>query len=192
MARHKEFEREEVLDKAMDLFWRQGYEATSIQDLVNCMGINRGSLYDTFGGKHKLFLAALERYLSKFSQRLQRLENSPAGIAAIRQFFLELLESRVGEKGCQGCMVTNSTIELILDDPDTANRIQSQLTRMETAFYKALVRAKAQEEISPNHNLRALARFLVSSAHGSAVIAKTSPDSEVLEDIVNVTLSVLN
>ena len=192
MARHKEFEREKVLDKAMDLFWRQGYEATSIQDLVNYMGINRGSIYDTFGDKHKLFLAALERYLENFSQKLQRLENSPTGIAAIREFFLELLDSRTGEKGAQGCMMTNSTIELILDDPETASRIQSQLARMENAFYQALTRAQAQGEISPQHNLRALARFLVSSANGSAVIAKTAPQKEVLEDIINVTLSVLN
>ena len=192
MARHKEFEREEVLDKAMDLFWRQGYEATSIQDLVSYMGINRGSIYDTFGDKHQLFLAALERYLDNVSQKLQKLENSPTGIAAIREFFLELLESRTGEKGTQGCMITNSTVELILDDPHTASRIQSQLARMEKAFYQALTRAQAQGEIRPQHNLHALARFLVSSAHGSAVIAKTAPQKEVLEDIVNVTLSVLN
>ncbi len=62
MARHKKFEREEVLGKAMETFWRYGYQGTSIQDLLENMGINRGSLYDTFGNKRSLFLAAIAHY----------------------------------------------------------------------------------------------------------------------------------
>src|SRR5262245_10373536 len=88
MARSKEFEINEVLDKAINLFWRQGYEKTSIQDLVDGMGIHRRSLYDTFGDKHQLFMDALNRYNAMTSSKItKRIERSASVKQAIRQLF---------------------------------------------------------------------------------------------------------
>ena len=100
MPRPKAFDPDDVLHKAMQVFWERGYEATSMQDLVDCMGINRFSLYSTFGDKHQLFLAALARYRDKVVARLvDELEWSDAGLAAIRQFFTRLIDSFASAQG---------------------------------------------------------------------------------------------
>jgi len=193
MARHKEFDRDDVLEKAMNMFWYKGYEATSVQDLINCMGINRGSLYDTFGDKHSLFLAALDRYRdSTVNERLKVLERSPSGLEAIRQFFYEMVEIRTTDQGYQGCLMVNSMVELALHDDEAAGRVASHAMRFEEAFYRALTRARKHGEIGDEKNLRALARFLASSINGICVMAKISPDVYALKDIADVSLSVLN
>ncbi len=191
MARQKEFDRDEVLEKAMNLFWYKGYEATSVQDLVERMGINRGSLYDTFGDKHSLYLAALDRYSKTAAEQLQILEQTDAGLSAIYQFFHTLEAAFSTEEHCKGCLMANSMVELALHDPQTARKISAHLSRMETGFYQALLRAQAHGEIAAERNLQALARFLTSSVNGLSVMAKAVSDRNVLQDIVTVILSVL-
>lgn len=175
------------------MFWYKGYEATSVQDLIDCMKINRGSLYGTFGDKHSLFLAVLDRYRELFvCDRLKVLERSPSGLAAIRQFFDEMVRIRTSETGCHGCLMINSMVELSLHDDEAAGRIASHITHLEEAFYRALVRAQKQGELSHHHqNLRALAQFLTNSVNGMCVMAKISPDPLVLRHIADVSLSVL-
>jgi TetR/AcrR family transcriptional repressor of nem operon len=103
MARPKEFDRDVVLDKAMALFWRQGYEATSIQDLVTHTGINRQSLYDTFGSKHQLYLAVMDRYIDRVvSRRLAVVNATQSSTAAIRQFFSDVVEFAVSDADNKG------------------------------------------------------------------------------------------
>jgi len=88
VARPREFEREEVVEKALGVFWRQGYQATSVQDLVEATGLNRGSLYDTFGDKHGLFLEVVEHYRSHVTaRRLAKLEEPGPARAKIETFF---------------------------------------------------------------------------------------------------------
>ena len=109
MARYKEFDPDDVLDKAMDVFWSQGFEATSIQDLVNAMGINRGSIYDTFGNKIRLFNLALSRYqIDAPSQKL--LNNADTGNPRkeIEDFFNGLLNRYGCSEEKRGCLITNS------------------------------------------------------------------------------------
>ncbi len=190
MARHKEFDRDEVLKKAMELFWYKGYEATSVRDLVKHMGINRGSLYDTFGDKHSLFMAALDCYGE--GSALKELAESPQGVAAIGQFFTNLLGYYTTKKECEGCLMTNTLVELALHDSDAANKITAYLQQMEDAFYQALLWGKEQGEINPSLNLRAIARYLTSSANGLSVMAKAKPDTQVLKDIVEMTLATLS
>src|SRR5215831_3253346 len=93
MPRPKAFDPDEALQKAMQVFWERGYAATSVEDLVQRMGINRFSLYSTFGGKHQLFVAALERYRETIvADLVGALEQSAAGRAAIRHFFTRLVD----------------------------------------------------------------------------------------------------
>lgn len=191
MARHKEFDKEEVLQKAMDVFWEKGYEATSVQDLVQQMGINRGSLYDTFGDKHSLFLKALDCYSNDFDKHLKALTAAEMGVEAIRLFFRDRLQVLTASKGCKGCLMTNSTVELGTHDPKAAAKVTANRLRLEHFFGQVLGRAQKRGEISPRADIRALARFFANSAIGLSVVAKTSPSPEVLEDIVGVTLAVL-
>jgi TetR/AcrR family transcriptional repressor of nem operon len=192
MARPKEFEHDVVLDRAMQVFWSRGYQATSIQHLVARMGIQRGSLYATFGDKRTLFFAAIDRYDRVVTAKLlATLEHPGSGKDAIRRFFRLKVELSMEPGRPRGCLVTNSTAELASRDRGTATRVGAVLTKIESAFHRAVVRAQKAGEIDPARNPRALARFLTSSAQGLSVMAKASPDRAVLEDIVKVTLAAL-
>lgn len=192
MARPKEFERDVVLDRAMRVFWSRGYEATSIQALVDRMGIQRGSLYGTFGDKRALFFAAIDRYDRVVSAKLLAALDEPAsGKEAIRRFFRLKVELARTPRRPRGCLVTNSAAELASGDRGTAARVGAVLTRIEAAFHRAVVRAQKAGEIDARRDARALARFLTSSAQGLSVMAKTLPEPGVLEDIVTVTLAAL-
>lgn len=193
MGRHKEFDRNKVLEKAAAMFRKQGYEATSVQDLVTCMGINRGSLYDTFGDKQALFLSALDYYRETYANNLiSALQQSTEGVSSIRQFFNALVNSRSGEEGCQGCLMVNTVVERMLHDKETADKVSAHLTVLEDAFYQALLRAQRLGELNRSpEELRRLARYFVSCANGLCVSAKASPDPSVLQDIADTTLSVL-
>lgn len=193
MARHKEFNQDEVLEKAMDTFWRYGYEATSVQDLVDNMGINRGSLYDTFGDKRSLFQAAIAHYEEKVVKRaIARLEAPDASKDAIRAHFYDALQCALQDQECKGCLVTNAAVELAAHDPQARDRIVACFQRIEQALHSALVQAQAKGEISNQHDPKTLAHFLLGCLQGLRVTAKVSPDREVLEDIVKVALSVLD
>ena len=111
MARSKAFNKEEVLDKAVEVFWAKGYEAASIQDLVDAMGIQRGSLYATFGGKQQLFLTALNRYGEVVVKKLlEILGSKDSAFESIELFFAQLVEHLLTAGPLRSCLVTNSAI----------------------------------------------------------------------------------
>jgi len=192
MARPREFDREAVLDRAMVAFWSKGYEAASVDDLVNLMGIQRGSLYGAFGDKRTLFFAALERYQQVVARELfEALEAPGSGLQAIRRFFRLRVASALDRRRPPGCLMTNSAVELSGRDRGAGARVGSSLLKMEAAFRRALERARAAGELSPERDLRALARFLTSSAQGLSVMAKAFPERARLEDVVSVVLAAL-
>lgn len=192
MARQKEFDQDVALDRAMTVFWSKGFEATSIEDLVARMGIQRGSLYGTFGSKRALFLAALDRYQRVVAHELFDALRAPgSGIAAIRRFFCLKVEASLQRGRPLGCLVTNSAVELSRRDRGAAARVGGSLATLEAAFLQALERARGAGEIDASRDLRALARFLTSSAQGLSVMAKAFPERSVLEDVVNVILAAL-
>jgi TetR/AcrR family transcriptional regulator, transcriptional repressor for nem operon len=193
VARPREFERDVVLDRAMQVFWSRGYEATSIQHLVGRMGIQRGSLYATFGDKRGLFFAAIDRYDRMVTAKLlAALEEPASGKDAICQFFRLKVELSVEPGRPRGCLVTNAAAEMAARDRGTATRVGAALARIEAAFRRAVVRAQKAGEIDPRRNARALARFLTSSAQGLSVMAKAFPDRAMLGDIVKVILAALD
>ncbi len=155
------------------------------------MGIQRGSLYGAFGDKRRLFLAALDRYERVVAQELfNALEAPGSGIEAIRGFFRLRVKRALERRRPLGCLLTNSAVELARRDPG-AHKVGTSLAKLERAFLHALVRAQDAGEIAATRDLRALARFLTSSAQGLSVIAKVTPERSVLDDIVEVILSVL-
>src|SRR5438094_9975113 len=104
MAGKKSFLPEQVLDKAMGLFWKKGYEGTSIEDLVGGMGLGRGSLYDTFGDKHALYLAALSRYIAKNGRQFTALPQQTGPLSEIlERFFQAEIEELLSDPACRGC-----------------------------------------------------------------------------------------
>jgi len=192
VARPKEFDMTEVLSKAMDVFWQHGYEGTSIQDLVDYVGIKAQSLYNTYGGKRELFFAALKHYANQ-QTIINILEHTPSGKEAITKVFRDMITTSTDTDRKKGCFMINTCVELAPHDPEIAKFIDQESMRVERAYYHALTRAWEQGEINKNHkDLTALARFL-NNAHGGLVVtAKTVTDMNVLEDIVRVTLSILD
>jgi TetR/AcrR family transcriptional repressor of nem operon len=193
MARHKEFDRDEALHKAMEVFWSRGYEAASIHDLVEHMGINRQSLYDTFGDKHALYLQALDRYQEVESRKLFELLERPGSVKkALRQLFAGVVEGSLCAGERRGCFMGNAMSELAGRCKATASKTCRNMEAVEGAFYRALLRGKKAGELKGVREPRAVARFLYSSFQGLALMAKATQDRKTLEDIVKVTLSVLD
>lgn len=191
MPRAKEFDPDIVLEKAMELFWTKGYEATSIKMLVAHMGINRFSLYSTFGDKHQLFVSATERYHQKIADaEIAILEAADDGLPSIRRYFTALIDRFTGEGGAKGCFMTNTTTELAPHDPVANERVGAFLLQMQAAFYHALVRAQAAGEIR-EARVNDYARFLTSTAQGIGVLAKIRPNREILDSIVDVAMKSL-
>lgn len=193
MARQKEFDREAVLEKAMDTFWRFGFEGTSIQTLVESMGINRGSLYDTFGDKHSLFEAAITHYeKTKMQDMVDYLQEFGASKLAIINMFNHLIDQSISDQKPRGCFLTNTAIELCPHNPKIAKKVVMNLKIIEKAFYKVLVNAQEKGEISTKQDLNSIAQYLTSSLQGLRVISKINQEPEFLNNVVKVTLSVLD
>ena len=193
MARQKEFNRDEVLHKAMEVFWTRGYEGTSIQDLVKYMGINRQSIYDTFGNKHTLFLQSLDRYREIQSRKVFDVLERPGSVKKnLRQLFEEVVARALSAEGRRGCFVGNSMSELAGRCKETATRTCNSVASAEKMFQKALQRGKEQGELRRVSDTRAVARFLYSSLQGLLLMAKSTRDRKLLKDVVKVTLSVLD
>ena len=193
MPRSKAFDHDQVLERAMRLFWRKGYEATSIDDLVRATGINRASMYGAFGDKRRLFLAAVDRYVAKVSaSRLADMERPGSAKAALRRYFQRLVQFSVADGRRLGCLLTNSAVELAPRDATVEARLRRSFATVETAFLRAIRRGQAQGEIDKRKNARAMARFLVGAVQGIRVLARARPDRRALRDIVNVTLMALD
>lgn len=193
MGRHKEFNRDEALDRAIDTFWCRGYEATSVQDLVDEMGINRGSLYDTFGDKHTLFLAAIDRYHERsLACTLGYLTAPGPARLAIEAAIRNMITCAGADLQRRGCLLTNSAVELAPHCSDTAERVVGYYQRLEDAFHDALVRAAREGSLGTSKEPRALARFITCSTQGMLVLSKVGYDREALDEIVEVVISALD
>jgi TetR/AcrR family transcriptional repressor of nem operon len=192
VGRPKEFERDDVLGAALDVFWAKGYDATSLDDLTSAMGIGRASLYNEFGDKHSLFIEALDRYrVARLTQLSDVLENGPsarAGIAAAMRGTVDLLWA---DGNRRGCLMVNSAAELAASDPAVATRAAEAFERTENAFHSALARGKRSGDFDANLNVRATARYLANTLSALRLLAKTT-DRKVAEDVVEVTLRTLD
>jgi len=192
MARPRAFNEEEVIDKAVEVFWAKGYEATSMQDLIDAMGIQRGSLYGTFGGKQNLFLKSLKRYsVTVVKKLLEILESKPSAVESIELFFSQLVEHLLTAGELRSCLVTNSAIERGLRDEETRQLVLQLLNALENGFYKTLLRAKENGELSTDLDLKVVANYLTSSMQGLLVMGKVCSERSVLEGINRMTLSIL-
>ena len=153
------------------------------------MGIQRGSLYAAFGDKHQLFLEALDRYEERFYRdTLRFLEEGPAR-EGIRRVFAQVVSDCACGGGAKGCFITNTAVALAEDDPETASRVRSNLRRLEGAFEAALTRS--EPATLQGREPKALARFLTTSLQGLRVLSRCCVELDVLNDAVEVTLSVV-
>ncbi len=192
MVRTKQFDKHAALDDAMELFWQRGYHATSIQDLVDRLGVNRQSLYDTYGGKDALFLAALDRYREmQAAPVLRLLEREGPAREILRDFFQGFAEALLSDD-FKGCFMANTATELASQDETVARVCSAHARQFEATLSGLLVRAQQAGEISSKRSPLQLARFLQNTMNGLAVTAKATRDRRVLNDVVDVALATLD
>jgi len=192
MARSKAFDPDVALRKAMQLFWRQGYEATSVDDLVHAMGVNRASLYATFGDKRTLFRLALERYIATvLAPRLDATESASSALAGLRGLLGELIAFAAGDPQRRGCLAVNAACELAGRDPEVTALLKGQAETLETRLARVIARAQANGELPRGRDPTALARLLASVIDGLRVRSKLSPDRAALESIAETAMAAL-
>ena len=190
MAGVKQFDRSDVLDRAMALFWKRGYEATSIQDLVQATGINRGSIYGTFGDKKNLFLAVLDRYAEKIGTPLMAELSDPDPRRAIEKMFDSIIRRTSDPRFPRGCLSTNTSLECPASGDEITRRIAEMMGQQESAIYRAIRQAQVEGSLNSELDARALARFFTAVAQGLNVVNKAIADPEVLKDISRVAMRV--
>lgn len=193
--RTKEFETDEIADAAMQVFWRRGYTATSVQDLVDGTGLSRSSLYSTFQNKQGLYQTALQRYeLLTTLNNVKLLSGSGSPKALIRQLLVNVVEDELNDSEHKGCLVANACLELAGHDADVSQFVVSNLQKLQHALENLLIKAQQSGEIASIQNPRALASFFLNTMQGLRVLGKGSPHEQrkqCLMDVVEVALNVL-
>ena len=184
MPWEKQFDVDHALDKAMTAFWARGYEATSMQDLVDCMGVNRGSLYATFGDKRSLFIRALRRYDARHrASWTQALAQSDSGKRAIVRTFEEVIASVIEAGARDGCLLVNTALELSPHDEEIHDIVGHGLAEME-AFFRAMIeRGQAVGEIPDRIEPTETAHALLGLFIGLRVLSRSRPEKAVLRSI---------
>jgi TetR/AcrR family transcriptional repressor of nem operon len=192
MARTKEFDPDKALKTAVGVFWRLGYEHTSLDTLMREMGISKQSLYDTFGGKRSLYFRAMTHYRDETNARLRDLF---ARQKSVKKGFTELLlgmsrESKADHE--RGCLLLNTNLSRPIDDAKIAEFLRDNQKTVESIFTKALKDAKARGEIARKQKPVALAKFFVATIQGMRALGRLNHDRRDLEYIAAVALTSLD
>lgn len=193
MPRTKQFDEQEVLKKAMELFWEKGFHATSMQDLVSYLCINRASLYDTFGGKEALFEKAFELYRSNSIGFLREVLDSTDSVKGrFQKLFDFAIKEAIEDESRKGCFVVNVTTELVPGDERIQVVLNENKENVEQLFVSVVQDGIEKGEISPTKDPKTIASFLFTLYGGLRIVGKVNPNPKKLHQIVNTGLSVLD
>ena len=192
MARIKAFDPDDVLQRAMELFWRSGYASTSMSALLEHMGISRQSLYDTFGDKNSLYLAALDRYEVAFTELVDRhLGNADAGVPALIAFAQVYLSNLVLPQERGGCMMAAAALERGSGDDGVKVRVKAHVDTLEFALRSAIAEAQHRGEIDASRDPTTAARVLVAALSGLGVMGRSGVSRTALRRTVEAASSAL-
>ena len=193
MPRARQFDEEEILYKAMNLFWEKGYHETSIKDLIKHLGINNASIYHAFGGKKQLFYKAFNHYrliqIEGLKGFLSTQENIREGLV---QVFLKIISDDSNDEACKGCLIVNTSTELIPSDPQLQTLIKEHKQVMEGIFYHFLQKGVQAGQISQEKDIAMISQLLYTLMMGLRVVGKTNPDPEESMASVRAVLTLLD
>jgi len=193
MGRPLEFDPTLALDAAMQLFWRKGYEASSLQDLLATMGLSKSSFYQTFESKRSVFERALEHYrFSLIDEMRAELEKARSGRAFIDTLFHSIAEETIGSDARRGCLLMNTACEFAQTDADIASLVSRSIGDIADVLEAAVVRAQDEGSVSSGADARTLATYLVSSISGLKNMVKAGADRETIRRITSVVLAALD
>ena len=191
MALQKQFDEEEVLQKAMMAFWSRGYAATSVQDLVRSMGINKGSIYGTYGNKRSLFIKALRFYNTKRKAMLADFERSESSLSAIRGLFQSRIDEIFSDSERLGCFLTNTALELAAHDAEIRDMVAQRQMEIEGFFQRMIERGQADKEISEDLDAASASQSLLASLFGIMVLSRSRPEPALLTSIADSAVAIL-
>lgn len=192
MARPKAFAEQDALHAAMETFWRKGYHYTSMQDLVDSMGINRASLYDTFTDKHTLYLNALERYRDlNCADMVEAIAGADTAQAKIRAIFDRAVAETLDDQDHKGCFMTNATLEMLPHYADVQAVVQDSFSQLAATFRPLIDQGMVSGEFKADLVPDRVIPFLISQLSGIRVLGKTVPNGQLLNQVIGLALSVL-
>lgn len=191
MARTREFDRDVALDRALRLFWLKGYDSTSMQNLVDETGVNRASMYATFGNKHALFQAALQRYNELIdTECLAPLREGGSGMARIEAFLRTMLEAQVSGEH-PACLMLKASLAVNPGSPETREQIDRYVAMVDEAFLGAVEDAQAAGEIPADRDAGDLARYLTYTMQALIVSSAMRESKAVAETQLSLALNAL-
>jgi TetR/AcrR family transcriptional repressor of nem operon len=188
---NKKFEPEVVLQKAMEVFWERGYEAASLAELLKNMGISRKSMYDTFGNKQSLFLKALEHYAQTELRSIREQLLAPGSTMSNIEQLLYSWQQAHGKLDSKGCLLGTSTANFKTSDVEIAPILRSYFVRLENIYYEAIALAQVAGELNPQANPRDLARLLLCTTQGMALVGRVLDSETILQSVVSTTIKAL-
>lgn len=192
MARPREFDADEALDRTMRLFWARGYQATSVQDLMKAAGVRKQSLYGAFGNKRSLFLKCLDVYsqqtLSEIQRMLTETDSAFEGIERVMRFVTQSPESK---KCPPGCLMANTALEVGLKDPDIATEVRRMFRATERILADAVRKAQSQGDAASNLDPAAVAQGLANTINGIRVLEKTGASRQQIRAVVDTALAAI-
>lgn len=191
MGRPREFDEQAVLDAAVQSFWKRGYEATSIRDLVKSTGLTGASLYNAFGDKQSIYRRALDHYVEgSIGERIRRCEAMEPR-AAIEAFFRDILARSIQDEECKGCMLVNAALDVAPEDPGFRAAVADVLQRLEDFFLASVSKGQEKGTITLDWPAEDLARHLLGVLMGVRVLARVKPHRALLEGIVETALALV-
>ncbi|MFQ5633978.1 MAG: TetR/AcrR family transcriptional regulator [Gammaproteobacteria bacterium] len=192
MVREREFDPNEALDRAMTLFWENGFSDTSMEDLVASTGVSRYGIYGTFGNKREFFIAALQRYAEQVSREYHPgLFAADAAPADIEEFMTGAIARSVETDGHRGCMICNTAVELAPDDPAIAAAVRDLFDQLAAAFATAIANGQAVGDVNPDVDPKATGELLVGVLQGALVMARTGAGKTRLTAYIDSALGIL-
>jgi TetR/AcrR family transcriptional repressor of nem operon len=193
MARLREFDEERAIDAAVDCFWARGYEATSVRDLAEQMGIGGASLYNAYGDKRALFARSLERYANRsMRERIARLEERHRPKQAIHAFLAEIIERSLKDPDRKGCLLVNSALDVAPHDAKIGKVVAGYLGELRAFFRRNLEAARAAGQVPHDLDPEEIAGHLLGVLLGIRVLARTRPSRDALEAVARPALRLLD
>ncbi|GAA3635029.1 TetR/AcrR family transcriptional regulator [Flavivirga jejuensis] len=185
MARKKQYIEEEVIDKAMQLFWRNGYENTSMQMLEKKMNINKFSIYSSFGSKHGVFLKSLQCYKRKVSAMFEKFKNATNGVEDIKAFFYDSVDICYQDGNQKGCLLTSTYHEFSQsEDKLVKNEMEAFMENLKSLFVNKLRMDVTKDE----ETIEKQANFLLLAKHGLATATRVNSQREI-QDYIEMTFN---
>lgn len=191
-GRPREFDINVATRDAMEVFWQNGFHATSLPDLIEGMRLTRGSIYKAYEDKRSIYLAALDVYVEEKLERFERDLAKKDKRAAIRDTLKRAARESAGDHGQKGCLITAATLEMVPNDPEVEERVGTMYRGLERLVANAIDEGKRAGDITAKTPTAALSKFLVCAIEGMSVLGKLGPTERSNASHINVALTLLD